>query len=248
MRTPIFVCRRNDGGHRDRLWEFCKDWWQQQAADLEIIEGHHDDGLFSRAAAFNTASRIAGSWDACLVIDADIILGDIQQAYDALDLALETGKMVFAHNHRFGLNEATTERLIAGEWEFDIDALRADAPLTPRLLLEDGDRPMGSYGPTFSSCQAITRQLWEDIGGWDERCRGWGVEDGIFRLACDALRDGSERLKGNVIHLWHPRSHAWQEGNPHFQANIALGNRYTAVRNDRQAMLELIGEWKAQRV
>ncbi len=236
MKTVILVPRRKDGGRRDQLWGFCRDWWEYHAPDLPIFEGHHDTGLFSRAEALNDAARDAGDWSLALIIDSDIILGTIAQARKALSVAQETGRMTYAHNWRYALNAESTDALMAGKLKL---------PEKPEEW--QTEPPWGSFGPTFSNCQAIRRDLWDEIGGMDERVYGWGVDDWIFRVAPQTLRGGNERVAGNVYHLYHPRNPETEEGNPMHDTNVQLGKRYLHMDGNPEGMRALIAEWTTLR-
>lgn len=234
MGYPIIVPRMKDDGRRDMLWEFCKAHWQKTLPDWPIFEGEGVvEGLFSRSEAINNAAKAAEPWDAMLIIDGDVVLASPRQAEEAIQLSLETGKMVFAHNWKYQLNEEGT-----------------------RLLMEEGvfskkdpylEQPYGSYGPTNSSAMAINRTLWEEINGFDERFYGWGCEDWAFLAACDALREGVIRHEGQVFHLWHTRTHDWELGNPHYKANENVGRRYLYSKDKPDTMRCLIEESRGVR-
>ncbi len=233
MNVAILAARRNDFGHRDRLWAYCRAWWEREFPDWPLHEGHHDahEGLFSRSKCFNRAADQAEDWDVGVVIDSDIILENPDQVRAGVALADSKWTMAFCHNWRMAFNQRATEQVLAGG-PFDM------------LQLEE---EYGSFGPTFSSCMAISRPLWKAIGGFDERFEGWGCEDWAFWCACNALCAGHERITGRVYHLWHPRSREWEDGNAHYQENLKLGQRYMALRGNRAGMLALIDEWKAMR-
>ena len=59
MRTVFLVPRREDNGHRDKLWEYCRTRWESYFPDIPIYEGHHDAGPFNRSAAVN---RVSSTW------------------------------------------------------------------------------------------------------------------------------------------------------------------------------------------
>lgn len=183
MKVRIAVPRRADGGRRDQLWEFCRRWWTETHPDFEIVEGHHDEGPFNRAAAINNAA--AGEWDVLLVLDGDVIC---EQAKDAVDRAAATGRMALAYTAYRGLSRQMTDRVLDGydgSWESGV-ALK----LTGHV----------------SSCLAVPRALWEQVGGFDERFQGWGHEDRQFHMVCRTLGGGVEEIPGLVWHLWHPFS------------------------------------------
>jgi hypothetical protein len=247
QRVAILVPRLDDGGERDALWRYCREWWKKNApAGWIIVEGHHTDGIFSRSRELNTASRLADElfgapWEVALVIDGDIFLHSIDQALQAVQLASDTGRMCFVHDWRFALAAELTDAVINGG--FDPLSLKLPHEMGaesrfPRIL----ESEYGSYGPTWSSCQAIRRDLWEDIGGFDERFKQWGCEDWAFWTACNALKGGHDRVQGAVYHLFHKR--AGEEKHPHYENNLKLGKWYMNERNNPDNMRAIVQTWK----
>lgn len=231
MRVVFLVPRRNDGGHRDRLWAWCRARWQQYLPDIAIYEGHHDDGPFNRAAAVNEAARLAdldGRWDVGIVIDSDVFLR-VSDVRAAIDRATETGKVTWPHLRWRELREDWTDRV-----------LREPMDLGPEPTRDEMDLLVGVTNPiSWSCCIVIPRAIWDDIGGFDERFRGWGWEDMAFQSLITGLY-GYERLGGDVLNLWHPRSpERIVKGQPRSTAsqayitNARLGRRYMlAARRD----------------
>ena len=222
----ILVGRRSDGGRRDLLWNFCKRWWVERLG-WPISVGYHDEGPFSLAAASNDAAASASrnyDWDVALYVGADVLLGDPKQAMRATELALARKQLIFAHDHYYSLSEEGTTLLLGGE---QLHGRLAEWPPWPN---------------TFSSCLAVPRSLWEDIGGFDERFQGWGFEDLAFWSACCALAGGFERVTGPVFHLWHERKREEREENPHHSANQVLGQSYLAAKGSRPRMLAILRE------
>jgi hypothetical protein len=232
MRTVFLVPRRADK-HRDQLWEWCKARWHALFPDIPIYEGHHEasEGLFSRAAAINRAARQAdadGRWDLAIVIDADVFLKR-SQVQAAIDTATRTRHVTWAHRRWRGLNEDSTMRIIAERRDFgsEIDNVDMD-------ILVERTTPL-----SWSCCFVVPRAVFDDAGGFDERFRGWGFEDLAWQsLVCGLY--GYERLEGDVIHLYHPRSEERIiKGEPastasaQYIANGRLGRRYMyALRRD----------------
>jgi hypothetical protein len=215
LTVPILVPWRPDGGHRDRLWEFTREWWAWLG--WPIIEGHDTDGLFNRGKAINTAAVEAGDWDVALIIDGDVILGEHLQYVDAVARARETGQLTFAHSEIRDLSQQGTARLQGG-WKID------------EFMVERTEKN------TYSSALAVPRSLWDDVGGFDERLAGWGWDDWAFFAACDVMGGGHQRIPGPVYHLWHPRVWESREGHPAHAANQALGRLYLASRGSREKM------------
>lgn len=227
MRTVILVPRRAGVADRDRLWAFARTWWENDHPDWEIVEGHHDDGgPFNRSAAINAAAREAGEWDAALIIDADVLC-DPHNVRNAIDLAVESGGMVLAYHERVALSRAGTEQVMRGyrgNWR-------------ARGMVD------GTFLDACSSAVAVSRQLWDAVGGFDERFVGWGWEDVAFRIACETV-SGREMAKiaGQCWHLHHRVSEGNNRAEPTFILNRARGERYRAARFDRDALAVLLAE------
>lgn len=221
LRVAILVPRREGFSDRDALWAFCRRWWQATFPDLRIFEGHHDHGLFNRSAAINAAARLAGDWDVALIIDADV-LAHPPNVRQAIALAHETGKLVVAFDVRHNLNRAGSKRIMAGEsgsWR--------------RYIERD-------YRDQHSACIAVSRRLFDEIGGFDESFRGWGQEDTAFAIACETFAGPRINLPGEVWHLWHATQPEGRRGTPSANANRARIERYKAAWGDRDAVRAVI--------
>jgi hypothetical protein len=228
VRTVFLVPRRRDGGPRDAIWKYCRARWEQYFPDVEIFEGHHDDGPFNRSAAVNRAAEEAGTWDLGIVIDSDVILS-VDQVRKAIEKASRTGHVTWAHRRWRGVTESWTNRIVADRQDFgpqlDRDAID---------LIVDRTNPL-----SWSCCIVIPRAVFDDMGGFDERFRGWGFEDMAFQSVVCGLY-GYERINGDVIHLWHPRSEERitpgkprLTATPDYVTNARLGRRYmVALRRD----------------
>ena len=230
MKTVILVPRREGVAERDRLWEFVREWWANDHPDWPIIEGHHNEGPFNRAAAINTAARRAGDWDVAVIIDADVLTNP-DRVRSAADIAASTGAMVLSHHERVMLSRQGTERILGGfrgNWR------------EPGMV----DR---SWFDGCSCCVAVSRPLWDLVGGFDEHFVGWGYEDVAFRIACEELSGKPlVGLASELWHLWHTTSH---ENNPReatYQANVARGEAYRSARGNPAAIRELVDEPLAQ--
>lgn len=230
-RVVFLVPRRADHGHRDALWAWCKARWQQHFPAIPIFEGHHDDGLFSRSAAINRAARLADAerpWDYAIVIDGDILIRT-SQLQAALVRAQKTGRVTWAHRRWRGVNEEWTAKILDEQLDLGAEIGSVDID-----VLVERTTPL-----SWSCCIVIPRGVWDAAGGFDERFRGWGFEDIAWQSLIVGLY-GFERIEGDVIHLWHPRSEerivkgrpSWT-ASPDYLANGRLGRRYMyALRRD----------------
>jgi hypothetical protein len=230
MRGVILVPRRADNGPRDRLWEYARARWARYFPDLDIVEGHHDtdEGPFNRAAAVNRAAALAGEWDLGIVIDSDVLLS-VGQVRAAIVRATETGKVTWGHRRWRGISEAWTKRIVDDDRDLGAELSRDEMD-----LFVERTNPL-----SWSCCIVIPRPVFDDLGGFDERFRGWGFEDMAFQSVIVGLY-GHERIEGDVIHLWHPRSEerivpgrSRGTASPEYVVNALLGRRYMlALRRD----------------
>lgn len=191
MRVVTLVPRRADASHRDRLWA-----WLKPRLPFRVFEGHHDDGLFNRAAALNSASHQAGEWDVAVVNDADCLV-PTRQVRAAVELAADTGRLVMAFDTYNYLSKHGTAWLLEG-------------------LIEDPASVVAWSDKIGNSPCAVPRALWDEVGGFDERFVGWGYEDVAFVAQCGEPL----RIEGPLYHLWHEPGE--RESGPHFLANQRL--------------------------
>lgn len=224
VRAVILVPRREGFAQRDATWSWVKRWWQEHLSEYPIFEGHHDLGLFNRSAALNTASRLAGDWDVAIVIDADVIC-DPKHVRDAVQIAIEHGRMVVPFTVRHNLNEPGSRKIMDGEqgpWEGYIAR---------------------NYYDQHSSVVVIPRNIWDTVGGFDETFAGWGMEDTAFACAVTVLVAPLHHMEGEVWHFWHETAPEGHVRTPSANANRARGAKYQAAMaaNDADAIRKLIG-------
>lgn len=187
MNVAVLVPRRGDGGHRDRLWVFAKEWWLGQHPDWPIFEGESPDGPFNRAAAINAAHKAAGPRDVYLVIDSDI-LANPEAVRAIVEVAATSNRMAVSHNRRVMLSAPMTEKIIdgfRGSWE---------------------TRGQKVWTDSCSCCIAVSGVLWDRIGGFDEGFVGWGYEDSAFGAYAIAEGGPIHFESSTLFHLWHPES------------------------------------------
>lgn len=219
MKVAILVPYRSDGAERTRNWNFLKPLWEETG--WPIFEGESPEGKFCRSHALNDASRQAGNWDVALNIDADQMVGNLQQAYDAVEKASRTGSYIAAHSIQHYLTERGTQDVVSG-----------------RLSMTKGQqrRPIGL---TWEAVSAIPRSLWDLLGGFDERFVGYGGEGLAFFWAASCLR-GADRVEGPVYHFEHWE--ARDPDDPQLAANMNLAERYRKAIDDPAAMRAILAE------
>jgi predicted glycosyltransferase involved in capsule biosynthesis len=217
MNLVMLVPWRSDGAERATNWAYLRRYWERHGWGGMIFEGD-SEGSFSRARALNVAAERAGDWDAGLICDADVYVA-ASQADRALACALQTGTYTVAHSEIRYLGSEATLRVI--EHGRDIRSVVAEE----------------TVGETWESCFAIRRDLWDQVGGFDERFHGYGFQGVAFFCAAATL-GGRERIEGLAYHLAHP--YVDRSAEPHFAANSELADHYLAAVDDPEAMLAVL--------
>lgn len=207
MATPILVPRRAGDPHRDRLWAWLRGRLELELPDCPIIEGHHELGAFNRSAALNRAAREAPPWTEAIILDADTYV-DAPQVLEAIRAARGTGRLVYPFEDLTALTFAGTEGVLEGyrgSWGKWAKWTKERSP---------------------SSALVVPRELWDRVGGFDERFSGWGWEDVAFRRQANELGGHELRVPGKAWHLWHPLSPARDPKRAEYRAAQELGERY----------------------
>jgi hypothetical protein len=203
----ILVPRRADNGWRDQLWRYARARLERELPDWRIHEGHHDDGPFNRSAAINAAAAEAGDWSIALIADSDTVAPALALTTGA-ELARQTGWMVNCHDLRVMLNERATRRIIAGRSDPAADWRKPS--WVERIWYESP-----------SAGVVVRRDLFDRVGGFDEKFVGWGHEDSAFRIACETVTGAPMlRVAMDCYHLWHPESPEVDRRSPTRRANM----------------------------
>ena len=149
-------------------------------------------GPYNRGWAFNIGAALpaAASGVLCL-IDADLLIGPnflsrcLQQVQGQRTAILPYDEVVY-------LDAVATQRAISTFLEAPLEDLEVTT----------------FSGQLFSSSQGgciwVDAGLYRDIGGHDERFRGWGREDREFCRRLEKVVK-IDRLKSRLLHLYHPR-------------------------------------------
>lgn len=216
---------------RLRLWAFIRARLEAEHPDAEIVVAP-DDGQdpFCKSMAVNEAARQASGdllyiWDSdCWCPPGNVVLA-AQMAQD--------GQSGWARpwRRKAKLGEAETRRILTlaswdGSWDRKAPRERLNAFwAAPPLVLR--------------------REVFEDVGGMDERFRGWGGEDVAFaRCLWKSGHGFAEVVPADCIHLWHPRigtvGHDLWPGQEVSSVNDYLVQEYNGARTPEQ-MRELIG-------
>jgi len=209
-------------------------WWtktchQERKDALECVVQHWSDGgytvclgeeeddPFNRSKARN---RAVEKTDADVLVFAD---GDTLIPFEQVEAGLEMLHLswVIPYREYFNLTRELSHQIVAKS-----------------RTLERPKRRDWQFKPlSWAGVLIVTREMYEAIGGYDERFVGWGWEDVAFRVKLDAEVSHHVRTDGYVCHLWHPAN--VDEG---FTTELELANRSLFDRDYRDRY-----DWKDER-
>ncbi|MER5769755.1 glycosyltransferase [Streptomyces sp. NPDC001985] len=147
-------------------------------------------GDFNKSWAFNMGVNAAPGARQLCFLDADILLAE--DALESVVRELDSGtECLLPYREVVYLDQGTS-------------ALAISERLGPVRALPF-DRLRG-YGlkDTWGGCICLTRRLYDSVGGYDERFRGWGDEDNEFYRQI-IQRTPVPRWEMPMAHLWHAR-------------------------------------------
>lgn len=206
----VLIPWRSQDLHRILAWDYNRARWEASGVQLCVADDDRTEGPFSLARAVNKARRQA--------------TGEYLAIFGADHIPPTPDKLAWI-----------ADRLRQHPWTAVYALTRIFAPdRTARILRGQLPTPvMKSH--VIHACEgivALRAEVWDDVGGMDERFEGWGAEDTAFKAVLFALYpDGRGDGVGEAWALWHPDRH----GTPEMTAaNIARCTDYqTAAREGR---------------
>lgn len=220
MKVVMLVPRREDGGHRDKLWDWCKKYWARSLDGWPIAEGFDDGpGPFSRALAVNRATKVLAlaeiDWDVACITDSDVFASKMQMEMGAV-IASNYGACI-PYRVLGMVDKQQTLDILAGQVHY--------SQVKPVRTFPSKDQPdrHSVGGLTF-----VRRDIWDEIGGMDERFVGWGEEDRAFELTLRTLIGHMPRASGPAYSLWHKKPPDKNKNSETYRANAALYAEYQA--------------------
>jgi hypothetical protein len=215
-------------GHRTRLWDVIRGLLRQQMPGAEVLVGTDDHVPFCKTIAINRAAAQA-SGNVFYILDADswVPAWQVREAHAWVDSVAWAKPW----SMKYKLGPEATATVLRGGW---------DGTFRDEWRRELEHR--GGYIP--APPLVVSRAAFEAVGGMDERFKGWGSEDVAFSQALSALFGRPKIIRGNCVHLHHPRigrsgRDLWegQEGYAHI---APLAAEYRRASHSAAAMRELI--------
>lgn len=222
MKFSLLVPRKPDHGTRDYHWKLIKKRIRKLLPQVEICTGFNRDKLFCRSKAINKAAMKA-SGDVFIVCDADVIFEPV--LIEKIAAVIDLHPWIIPFKRAVFLTKDATKRYIK-------DGL----PAKVEIKESDIERSFRGKGQLMN---VMKRECFEAVRGFDERFKGWGLEDFSFCLAMDTICGKHFILDEVIYHLWHPRA---KRNHPHAPQNKQLYLRYLEAADDVTAMQKLISE------
>jgi glycosyltransferase involved in cell wall biosynthesis len=185
----------------------------------------YNPGPYNRGWGFNVGACASGGHeDVLCLIDADLLVapGFLQRGLQSF----ERGKRaVLPYKEVSYLDSQTTDRVIR------------DYLAQPHRPLEPNNYRGRLFSTSQGGCIFVASSLYHQIGGHDERFRGWGREDREFWDRLSRVTH-IEQLPGRQLHLNHPRPNeedSWATANQDLYDRIAAspGNGAPRTIGDR---------------
>ena len=207
--TAVCIPWRPGDRHRTRSYGWSRAYWQSQGAT--VVDGSGP----TRSAMRNDAARraFADGFDNLFFADADTFV-PAEQFVVASIQSQDTDQFVLAFDEYMRLPQSMNRRM--------------DAPIphTFYRLARSASSPKLHHA---SGAHAMSRTLWERVGGYDERFTRWGFEDRCIWLTANTLAGEHDRIPGPAYHWWHPNAPDKDPGDPEYLRGEALAQRYKAA-------------------
>lgn len=191
----IVIPWQDRGDERRRLiFEYVLAYYQ--STEFEVVVGTYplDDQPLNRSRLRNEGAKKA-SGDVLFFVDADTLV-PLDQVTEACNQANQQHGVVLPHDlFRTQATAEQVEQVLGGaDWEQFLDLSR-----TPYRDSEPLSKDW-HVGPTY----AVRRDVFFDLGGFDEEFVGWGEEEKDFLLRATKVHGPLRFVAGTVLDLGSP--------------------------------------------
>jgi hypothetical protein len=223
--VSLIVPWRGGDPLRQRLWDFCKQWWISHYPDFELIECDSEDEPFTRGRSINLG--VAKSTKDILVLaDADTLVAHVDEAISHAGRG--EWSIAYPRGEYCALTEKATEALLQTD--------------PAGQLREPKNEDCRERITSYSGVVVLPRAAFESVGGFPHAFLGWGAEDVALMFALDTLWKPCVRATGWAVAPWHPHLEEDRFDQPHYRANDALCRRFEACYRNPSAMRDLVRE------
>lgn len=224
MHVEVLIPYRAGCEWRERSLDTVAGWWETICPDWPVRVVDDEGDPFSRGCSLNAGVE-ASDADVFVCADGDLLIGR-SHVREAVELA-QTPGLVQPFRRLDWYAEAATRRLWSAPWE----------------AYDGTAQPIYSWGtddvPLVGGINVLSRQTWEQAGGWLPGFRGWGHEDVAFEAQCSTLAGPTRRTGGVAAHLFHqPRTGGYRDAEGD---NNDLAVKVMAAAGDPVAMREVTG-------
>jgi predicted glycosyltransferase involved in capsule biosynthesis len=216
---------RSNDPHRKRSFKYIYEYLVREWPDDEVLVANNPDEDFRIARSRNMAAS-AATGDVLVFVDADTWTPR-DQMQEAIDYVFRTEAWALPYDTYFSLTEEATEDFYSGQFQLEFE-----------YAFPTRENP----DPAVAGAVAVSRLAFETVHGYDDRYIGWGEEDRAFVYALETLAPQGVRICGAVYHLWHPAPEEARFGQPFFNHNRSLCNRYRSALGNPQEMGALVAE------
>jgi predicted glycosyltransferase involved in capsule biosynthesis len=217
LNISFIIPWRSDHGHRERAfnWLLLRLGELYPEAEVLFFDASDEDGTFNRGAARNKGWHDSHG-NIVIFLDADTFVPDICLRAAITEVEHFGHPYAFPYTHYYSLTEKCTENFLTQppqseitnpEFEFEFPS-----PATPEQAV--------------SGCIVMWHSTFIGIGGYDERFKGWGLEDRVFAMQLQRRFGTQPRVNGPIYHLWHPTVENERFGQPNFEHNRRLYHEY----------------------
>lgn len=184
-----------------------------------------NEGPFNKAWGLNVGFRNSSGAVAAFG-DADMMMSStaLVACYERCRTEFEAMKPYDAH---VDLTPEESECVRGGNWH-----------LRPGREGQPNREGIGEFVCFCGGLFLIRRDIYEELGGFDERFLGWGGEDDAMTSKLLRLGKYSGTASNQVAcHLWHERNIVTRYFHPHYHRNVARVNWYSTC--DDQSLMQL---------
>jgi len=174
-------------------WRNSGDWWRAEAyryvsrhmAPYKPIYADDMSTPFSRSGSKNHGASLVTD-SVVMFLDADTVI-----PHDQIDAAIELarqGNLVYPFSDYHSVSPQSTKAIFRGD-------IAHPTPLHSHWAI----------GWATGGAMAIPKDLFYEIGAYDEGFIDWGMEDAAILVMANRAGIEVKKIEGNCYHLWHPR-------------------------------------------